>query len=407
MREHFSRFGAVESIHMNDLGVFVEFKDKAGAARALQQQDHRISNQMVPKLYDPLQPFSKLLNTLDDDCMEAIFKHLPLKDLCNAAEVCKRFKRNAEQRFKSHYANKIIISLHNLVQNDETCKCKRIEATPDQDFSVVDWKFDFKFIEQLLRNFGSFIISFCAVDDEDDEKHVKHEQFLSLVNQHCAGTLKELRLFGLIGLLNSSFRVMFAGLEKLEICFHSEREDESLRNLLSNCSELRVLRIKALDDSLMVNFPKLIRLEFFNSDCLTNDMMDNMMRLNGNIEILTIWNCSKVSSKVFRHIANRLPKLQRLEFLHFREWVEGETEIQENLFELSRIKSLKELSIDCKKIPLKSLVDSFVNAHVPLEKLTACYAKIDLELLKSLASLNSLKVLEISAPSGSKYRRLM
>lgn len=49
IREHFSRFGKIESIEMNGLNVSVRFKNKEGADIALQQQDHRISNRMVHK----------------------------------------------------------------------------------------------------------------------------------------------------------------------------------------------------------------------------------------------------------------------------------------------------------------------------------------------------------------------
>lgn len=91
--------------------------------------------------------------------------------------------------------------------------------------------FDLKFVERLLRNFGSLIKSFHAMDFHNNDR------FLSLINQYCGGTLKRLRLnqFKIKGDLISSLHPLFVGLEVLEM----ERcdTDECLWNLFSTCTD--------------------------------------------------------------------------------------------------------------------------------------------------------------------------
>lgn len=53
---------------------------------------------------DPLSASTSTSNVviLDlDDCLQEVFKHLDLRDLCTAADVCRRFRQNAQSYFAS------------------------------------------------------------------------------------------------------------------------------------------------------------------------------------------------------------------------------------------------------------------------------------------------------------------
>lgn len=338
-------------------------------------------------MHESQQLESQLLATLDDDCLRNIFKYLPLPDLCNAAEVCMHFKRHADERFQSSYSRSVEFYLWNEYDKDHIQFC-------DSQSTLLD----LQLFEQLLQNFGKFVHIFKGSLPFVGSYLKESQTLMSLMNQYCAGTLKELdvRVFLLKGCYSiSSLRPMFAGLEKLSMCCCTI--DMATRNLLSFCSELKFLKFGFIYfddciDAILIKFPKLVELEltyFFHADHV-DSFLDEIMRLNGNLEKLSLIS-TRVSSKVCIQIARRLPRLQSLLFnQNFIKGGENETEIRRNLLHLNEIRTLKELSINCNGFALSPVVDGFANSKLPLEYFGILHGTVDLKLLKSIAAFDSL-----------------
>lgn len=408
---------------------FVQFKAVNSAVNALRQSKHYIGKQVVnvkqahnwhqpdynvdivstmvndaeidvqtDPLSKPLDQSSEMhiLNAINDDCLKEVFKYLPLQDLCNAAEVCVRFKQNANEHFKACYTDLDTFDLKKVVEKNDIWDIDDDGCA--SDVTTTEFWFDLKFVEQLLRNFGKFIKSFTAFALFQDEN--ENRKSLSLLNQYCAGTLQELRLFGfeIKGRTITTLRPLFAALEKLTM--YSCTTEEKLHKLLSVCNELKVLKFghcnRFIEKSLLVKFPKLIELELSSiNDHVDDNFLDELLLLNGTIEKLSIIH-TDLPSIVFKHIARRLPKVHTLFFnQNFEESGDFEKVIQENLLHLGKMESLKSLSINCNGFALNPLVDRFANAKISLEHLTILHGSVDLELVKGLAALNSLSKLEL------------
>lgn len=88
-------------------------------------------------------------NKLNDDCFEEIFKYLPLRDLCAAAEVCKKFQKYAQYAFEREFTN---IKLIKFRENFE------FMATNGNKLCY-DFLGSINVIECLFRNFGLLIKS--------------------------------------------------------------------------------------------------------------------------------------------------------------------------------------------------------------------------------------------------------
>lgn len=331
---------------------------------------------------DSDQSESKLLTTLDNDCLGEVFKYLPLRDLVNAAEVCVRFKKKADDRFKSRYVNMHVSHLKKVLDN------------PDEHF-----EFEPDFAEQVLRNFGQFVQSFYGVySNSKDNNRI----LLSLLGRYCAGTLKELRLnkFPLYGrLLCHELRSMFAGLQKLTL--FTLGTDRYLRDLLSTCCELKYLmfgnyRRTFNEQSLLVKFPKLLELKInFFTRPISIEFLDEILRLNDSIQKLSLFR-THLSSNMCEQITKHLPRLQSLTIDQDFIWKrEKEEEVFKNFFHLNQLKSLKELTLDCAAFSLSPLIDSFVEAKVPLEYLGVMHGKFDAKLIESLKALDSFRRLGI------------
>lgn len=135
------------------------------------------------------------------------------------------------------------------------------------------------------------------------------------------------------------------------------------------------------------------------------------MRLNGNITKLSFIKVG-VPSKICKDIVNRLPKLQSLSISqYFHQLGEQRVETHRNLSYLCEMRSLKELTYNSKAFAFNLLVDKLANAKSPLEHLGIVHWRVDLQLLQSLRTLDSLtklgiircKLIEISLADVAKH----
>lgn len=111
---------------------------------------------------------------LNDDCLLEVFKFLNLQDLCSVADVCYRFRKNAQDQF-SYSDFKHLGFRNDFYQSSETDDKKLLQKP------------------RVLRNFGAYIKTIYNVNGGDDysrEHRLKyHMRTIELMSLHCSESL--------------------------------------------------------------------------------------------------------------------------------------------------------------------------------------------------------------------------
>lgn len=154
----------------------------------------------------------RVVNALNDDCLQEIFERLTIKDLCSVADTCQKFRSNAKQIAPSRFHN----------------------YTPAAD--------DLFCLESLLRNFGTNIKSLSIQACSQLQGH----SFLLALNKYCSGAdckLQTLRMLN-IHIQKYSFGILqpiFARLQQLQVLLVMADE------LLGKINECQLMRILTID----------------------------------------------------------------------------------------------------------------------------------------------------------------
>lgn len=116
--------------------------------------------------------------SLNDDCLLHVFQYLDLPSLSAVADVCSRFRENAQSQFSySKWKNSYSIVY---------CSC----------VGELEIQYRLGRIASLLRNFGHLIE---AIDLEVQHYHCRtprkyHKTFAQLLRRYCSETLDKLTL---------------------------------------------------------------------------------------------------------------------------------------------------------------------------------------------------------------------
>lgn len=351
-----------------DLPVeFIEFQNEASANAATAQQDHSISDIIVKAIsasnwYEyceqkdrprsntienvisaiddmkltPEENILKIFN--DDDCLAHILKHLSLRDLCAAAEVCSKFKSSAIEAFSHRFTELRILS---DISVDGIFACSDGEILFDGGDSMA-------LLQSLFRNFGS-----CLKSLHLNGTHMKNEQ----IQQN----LQILGKFGLSGAISTlkieGFQVenipteMLSNLKCLTIS--SSDQNHKISNSLEVCHELIELHlIKPKYTTFCVGA---MTPEQFISGC--SKAADSQSH-----------DCS--ASKIFRSIGLNMQKLELLEIETIEDSSMNLNSRTRDVIYLARLKHLNTLSLDCSELPITDLLKALVEEKIPIKDLS-------------------------------------
>lgn len=153
---------------------------------------------------------------LNNDCLLEICEHLDLPELCSFADVCGRFKQNAQSYFE----------------------LKKLGDTVGPDWCDLTNRARCSF----LRNFGSSM-SYLIVQGPIFDKYT--EFVIEMIVRYCGETLKSLSLWNLSthgGSVGTFQTLLSSRLEKLDVCHCNFAP--SLFDMLPSCApELRELKL--------------------------------------------------------------------------------------------------------------------------------------------------------------------
>lgn len=334
-----------------------------------------------------------ILHVLSDECLMKVFGRLHLRDLCNVAEVCKRFERNAQEMFKLTYSK---LDIRELLEGDRNDSDHLKTRELSENFK--------RPAKQLFHNFGSMIQA-LTLTGTDDESGMDEHDLLILAKMHCT-SLKDLTLIGMYEdeSFSNDLRLMFAGLEtlNLEWCAPRRTKSHNLKRLLSGCLELRSLRVEHCSAMVWLEhtFPKLELLDISDYFEYCHKMFDQFLERHGNLRTL-IYGKYCWSSEILATIGNCLPKLETLRYSYQEiddDLLMGEDERTQNknILHLSKLKSLKTLSTQLNGADsMKLLIDALFEENIPIERLEMLNSMINKDLVISLSKITSMEALSL------------
>lgn len=346
--------------------AFVHFKKSDAAAAALSKPEHVIRNRVIvvkaaqkswPSLLE--QDFnSHILNVLNNDCLQEIFKHLNAFDLKSVAETCIRFNQLAKETFRLKYRHLKLRSLSNEAEKIQTLFFSF--GSLIQSLEIVDNKLNYSMVRLILRD--------CP-----------HLKALSL--EDVAITCKWIGL-----------QTLFARIEALTLKNVVQRR--CVKNMFAKCLKLRRLTMKncrQFNREMNQNFPNLQEVEILNS-IDDNHHLYGLIRFNPTLVKLSIGRHYRTHDYrgelgVLQLIARTMPNLQSLEMNSFcrRNW-----EFQDRV----NLRSLKVFKMNFSSTLITSMVRALAENEVPIEHFIICFGKIDKDGIQQTTELKLLTVLE-------------
>lgn len=313
---------------------------------------------------------------IDDDCIQEIFDYLDVMDLCSVAEVCERFRANAQRQFAVHHK-----SLHFL--EVATLNKHRMAS--------------------FIENFGQF-----AKKLNVSRHHLPRPITMCFTNMllwHFT-SLEEVTLhrFTLDEKFAELLFPLFVRLKKL--CLYECRISNAFSNVLANCSELTKIKVIESYVEKSVWQPMCLpKLESFTviesvssqSEYLPEFLTGNSQLRKIGLELPGTINVNKVVA-TFAHLVH----IEKLVLSLCRDTnVERSLNAWSHLIPLvTRMRRLTKLKIfGYKFLPSKSIAQLFnamAAAKVPVEHLELRRGGLDALIVDAICNLKSLKTLSLS-----------
>lgn len=310
---------------------------------------------------------------LNEDCLNEMFGHLSVIDLCYVSRVCKQLQQLAKSYFKRKYCdlNFTTLSRRRIISNQE--------AT------------------DVLSAFGSMISSISIQRQSFHNQEAigqVEERVLMDIAEYCK-ELKTLKLKGFcftsqavyaLNLLSDSLtKLTLDGSVFVDCVLH-----------LNNFSSLeRLILINSRDcEALLDTFPNLTCLELNHVSILSQYMLHHFIVRHRQLETLIIRNTTGASSAAFRFVAKYLNNLRIFGF--FENSInppEALEEINENILRLSELKSLTYLALSCYNLSIGKLLAKMVTNKISLNQINIGRCLNDAETTEAILQMKCLEEL--------------
>lgn len=320
---------------------------------------------------------TQILNQLDDVCVRRVFQCLHLHDLCNAADVCKRFRTIAGEIFKSVYADQNTLDMSQMIEGNKEFH---------KQWFMVRWLAE-KFMvcaERLFRNFGH-LIKALHLTGTGEMGGMDENRLLMLVNKHCRASLLELRLvdFGRSDDFSTVELIpLFRGLHKLSV--YVDNLCESFVACLGDCQNLTHLEMADVPAIVWIKtkFPKLETLIISNNSEFDNTEFEVFLELHENLRTLK-YDDRYILSDFFSILSTASPKLESFccNFFEILDYDDDAEEVEKNILHLSKLRSLRKLTFTCEASTLDQLVVAFEEEHTPIEYVNLVECEIESDVI--------------------------
>lgn len=311
-----------------------------------------------------------ILNALHNDCIKLCFRELTnVRDFLSAAEVCENFQANALACFPPAY-KKIVIHdwfYFDLPNGLPTNRIKNFLFIFGHLIESIEWtSTDTVYTDRRE----------CIARNQNADIEILH-----LISDYCGKTLKRFEIWNQFP--NFETRSPFKMLTKLELYNAPPLHFD----LYSQLTCLQLSRYSTLGNWLLKTFPNLKCLVFKRTNELNDDTVDRILTLNPQLENLDIMYCDKLTTSIFKNIGSRVPNLTTFKIAG------TQFSIDTNMMDLSQLKNLKTLSLECSCDSVGNLIDKLAENHIPIEQLVL--NKVTRDISDELMKLKRLKELRI------------
>lgn len=334
---------------------------------------------------------AETFSLIDDAFLKTVFTFLPLRDLCNAAEACKRFKVIADETFKTIYAGKPLDVL-TLIDGDKYFHKEWFMVRSLTDSFL-------KSAEQLFRNFGSFIEA-LRLTGTGESYGMDENDLLILAKRYCL-SVKELTLYALGNddHFSTELLALFRRIEKLNVLNDfGDDLSESFAYLLSDCHNLKYLNVVGVSGRMWMShtFPELDTLIMSNGWDFDDDLFETFLKTNKNLRSLT-YDSYSICPSFFAILSTASPQLETFNCnIDCIDFYANRKEVEENVLQLSKLRSLKNLTFTCETSTLNVLVAALNKEDTPIEHLVIAKSRLDAEIIVGLSKLKTMKSLKLT-----------
>lgn len=335
------------------------------------------------------------IDDLCDDVLQETFRYLDTFELTIVAEVCKKFKRNAQTVFSFQQKNmtaEFKITARHSVNHNISAKLISIRRLPS-----------------VLENFGPFLFDLEISLEYEFKRISKYTPaVVKWLVQYCGETLNSLKLWHFVFDTEtiSEFQPLLRRLQKFSLNDCQFKTESNFSEIFSCASELREIKITQIFDydgehyvnfKVRVNIPKLEALAIHEYEYgISTATIDNFLVMNPQLKQLDIhnynYNDDDSESYLFETMAQYTPHMEKLRLCcYFPTEFNNFIEKAKNLKHLTALKSL---DIDCQGDPFSVVISELVAANIPLESLTMSNFIVDQELVIGVSRLTRLRKLE-------------
>lgn len=279
-------------------------------------------------------PSKTTIADLNDDCFLEVFKHLDSSDVCAAADVCRRFRLNAQSHFTSPKFRNVFLSIQCHEYDERLILNPQLDGPLDKaDIIYTGPQLKLISISKVLRNFGAFIKSiffmglFCReIDSTLKNNGIREKKIFHMIRLHCSGTLMNLTLHrcDITGTeTENNLRPVLLHLRKLQL--HESKFSNFFARMLSLWTpELRALHLTCntdqrdtmvmrVDDILRQTFLNLLMVTFGLLRNLNNIDIEEFLKRNPQLKKIGLLNCRNVDGRIFQSIATHAPEVEAIQ----------------------------------------------------------------------------------------------
>lgn len=343
----------------------------------------RNEEQMLEKI-----SLTKFLD-LNDDCINEVFRHLNVIQLCSVTQVCKRLQELAQSYFKRKYSEFDFSSLFQdrLVSNQEA--------------------------SDILRNFGP-IIKTVTLPRQAFHNHQVigrvEEVLLKDVVEYCGKTLLILKLksFYLTSPAVETLNLFSGSLKKLYLDGNAFAEDCVLH--LITFSKLKSLTLIDASDSyaLMDTFPALESLRLYKVFIPNQSILQHFIARHKQLKKLIINSSRGVSSEIIRYVSKYVRNIRTFEFYN-NSIIPSESneEIQKNILHLSEFKNLQEFRWKSKSFSIGNVLSKMVSNKIAIKVLQIADGLNDDQTIEAITQMKDLENLKFYRMDGLNQEHLI
>lgn len=301
---------------------------------------------------------------VNDDCLREVFRHLDLFDLCTVADVCLRFRANAQEYFRKH---------KNLDINSIYCK-NRMPG-----------------VFKMLRHTGAYAKSVQLKSPISRFQRNKTNEFaiIELISRYCTDDAARLILKYIDAA--DDFAASMPQLVILQI----ERMDSTRAQNVNELDEM----IQKIPQS--INYDEMEDLEVISLGAehdMDHQFFEKILEKNRQLKKIEIVYCAGLDHRVLPLIAARTPQIESLRFNPYANVIQSG--FNWGVMCLSQLSKLNALTISCDHLSFSSVIDAMAAANIPLERLNIEKSNLDqvdvfVAGISKFKNLKSLKLSEI------------